>query len=201
MSCHGKGPTAEGQGVAVAHARLWWFVALLAVPAVLAGFALLWAGPPTPAAPPAGRAAAPTAEPPSAPPAVPASAPDVATDPAPAEPPDPMATDVAEVLAAHPIRFTADSAALTEPADHTVRRVAELLVAGPAVPVLVEGHVADTPGGPDAVQRLSDQRAAVVAEALVAAGVPAERVTARGAGATRPLATVEESRRVEITVG
>jgi outer membrane protein OmpA-like peptidoglycan-associated protein len=65
----------------------------------------------------------------------------------------------------------------------------------------VEGHVADTPGGPDVAQRLSDQRAAVVAEALVAAGVPAERITMRGVGAMRPLATPEESRRVEITIG
>jgi hypothetical protein len=29
--------------VAVARTYLWWFVALLAVPAVLAGLALLWA--------------------------------------------------------------------------------------------------------------------------------------------------------------
>jgi outer membrane protein OmpA-like peptidoglycan-associated protein len=123
------------------------------------------------------------------------------SDPAPPEPPDPTLTDVAHVLATQPIRFTPDSSMLAGPAAETVRRVAELLVAGPPVPVVVEGHVADTPGGPDAVQRLSDRRAAVVAEALVAAGVPAERITARGVGATRPLATPEESRRVEITVG
>jgi outer membrane protein OmpA-like peptidoglycan-associated protein len=190
--------------VAVARARVWWFVALLAVPAVLAGLALLWAGPPTSAAPPvAARVSAPPAEPPSAAPPVAASAPApvVAADPGPSEPPDPALAEVAQVLAAQPIRFTPDSAVLAGPAADTVRRVGELLVAGPAVPVLVEGHVADTPGGPDAVQRLSDRRAAVVAEALVAAGVPAERITARGVGASRPLATPEESRRVEITIG
>lgn len=188
----------------VARARVWWFVALLAVPAVLAGLALLWTGPPAPAAPPvAARVTAPPAEPPSASPAVPATAPApvVATDPAPAAPPDPALAEVAQVLATQPIRFTPDSAMLAGPAADTVRRVAELLVAGPAVPVVVEGHVADTPGGPDVVQRLSDQRAAVVTEALVAAGVPPERITARGVGATRPLATPEESRRVEITIG
>jgi outer membrane protein OmpA-like peptidoglycan-associated protein len=195
MSCHGKGPIAEGQGETVAHARAWWLVALIAVPAVLAGLALPWAGPPSSAAPLAVPATAPAGPPTTA------AAPVVGTDPAPAEPPDPTVADVAQVLATHPIRFTADSAVLTGPAADTVRRVGELLAAGPAVPVLVEGHVADTPGGPDAVQRLSDQRAAVVADALVAAGVPAERITARGAGDIRPLATVEESRRVEITVG
>jgi outer membrane protein OmpA-like peptidoglycan-associated protein len=195
MSCHGKDPIAEGQGETVAHARAWWLVALIAVPAVLAGLALPWAGAPSSAAPLPGPATAPPSPPTSA------AAPVVGTDPAPVEPPDPTVADIAQVLATQPIRFTADSAVLAGPAADTVRRVGELLAAGPAVPVLVEGHVADTPGGPDAVQRLSDQRAAVVAEALVVAGVPAERITARGAGASRPLATVEESRRVEITVG
>jgi outer membrane protein OmpA-like peptidoglycan-associated protein len=195
VSCHGKRPTAEGEGVAMA--RLWWFAAMLAVPAVLAGFALLWAGPPAPAAPPLARASVLPVAPSSGPP----TASVVAADPTAAEPPDPTLAQVAEVLAAQPIRFTADSSVLAGPPAATVQRVAELLVAGPVVPVLVEGHVADTPGGPDVVQRLSDQRAAVVVEALVAAGVPAERITARGAGATRPLATAEESRRVEITFG
>jgi outer membrane protein OmpA-like peptidoglycan-associated protein len=183
--------------VAVARARLWWFVALFAVPAVLAGLALLWAGPPTPATPPSTRAGAP----PSASPSPPPAAPVVVADPTPPAPPDPMLAELVELLATQPIRFMADSAELAGPQAGTVRRVAELLVAGPAVPVLVEGHVADTPGGPEAVQQLSDRRAAVVADALVAAGVPAERITARGAGATRPLATPEESRRVEITIG
>jgi outer membrane protein OmpA-like peptidoglycan-associated protein len=177
----------------VARDRVWWFVALFAVPAVLAGLALLWAGPSAPAAPPVAL--------PTTPPSTSSSAPIVAADPAPVEQPNPVPAEVAQVLAAQPIRFTADSSAIAGPPVDTVRRVAELLVAGPAVPVLVEGHVADTPGGPDAVQRLSDQRAAVVAEALVTAGVPAERITARGVGATRPLSTPEESRRVEITVG
>jgi outer membrane protein OmpA-like peptidoglycan-associated protein len=183
----------------VTRARVWWSVALLAVPAVLAGLALLWAGPSTAAAPPAARAGALPAEPGSALPSVPA--PVVAADPAAETPPAPMLAGAAEVLAAQPILFTADSAELAGPSADTVRRVAELLVAGPAVPVLVVGHVADTPGGPEVVQQLSDRRAAVVADALVAAGVPADRITARGVGATRPLATVEESRRVEITIG
>ena len=103
--------------------------------------------------------------------------------------------------AAQPIRFGADSAELAGPPAETVQRVAGLLAAAPPVPVLVEGHVANTPGGLEAGLHLSEQRAAVVAEALTAAGVPAERISIRGLGAERPLATVEESRRVEITVG
>jgi outer membrane protein OmpA-like peptidoglycan-associated protein len=171
--------------------RLWWFAALLAVPAALAGLALVWPG--QPSAPPVRDAG----------PLLAAPAPVVAAEePPPASPPpDALRAQLAEVLAAQPIRFGADSAELAGPPAATVQRVAELLVAAPPVPVLVEGHVADTPGGPEAAQRLSEQRAAVVAEALVAAGVPADRISPRGLGAGRPLGTVEESRRVEITLG
>ncbi|OLT01869.1 hypothetical protein BJF90_30460 [Pseudonocardia sp. CNS-004] len=167
---------------------MWWVVAALAVPAFLAALALSWAGP---AELSAARADASTAAaPPGAVPATPTQA--VVPEPVPARP--------AEAPAARPIRFAADSADLTGPSADAVRHFAQLIAADPVARVLVEGHVADTPGGPDEAQRLSDERAAVVARALVAAGVPAERITARGLGAGRPLATVEESRRVEITL-
>jgi outer membrane protein OmpA-like peptidoglycan-associated protein len=176
--------------------RLWWFVALLAVPAALAGIALVWPGQPAalpvPPAPPAEVARALPSTP----------APVVtAEDPPPASPADVLRAQLAEVLAAQPIRFGADSAELAGPPADAVQRVAELLVAAPDVPVLVEGHVADTPGRPEAGWRLSERRAAVVCDVLLAAGVPAEQLTPIGLGAERPLASVEESRRVEITVG
>lgn len=179
----------------MARQRVWWSVALVAVPAVLAGLALLSTGPPAPVAPPVASTSVSSAAPTSVPTSVVAA-------PTPTEPlPDPTLTEAAAVLATQPIRFPADTALLAGPAADTVRRVAQLLAAGPPVPVLVEGHVADTPGRPEVVQQLSDRRAAVVAELLVACGVPAERITVRGVGDTRPLATVEESRRVEITIG
>jgi outer membrane protein OmpA-like peptidoglycan-associated protein len=175
--------------VAVARAHLWWFVALLVVPAALAGLALVWPGPPAP--PPAVAAAAPPV----------VQAPVVVAAPPPAPPTDPLRAQLGELLAAQPIRFEADSAELAGPQAATVQRVAELLATAPEVPVLVEGHVADTPGGLEAGRQLSEQRAAVVAQALVTAGIPTERISTEGLGAERPLATVEESRRVEITVG
>jgi outer membrane protein OmpA-like peptidoglycan-associated protein len=175
--------------VAVAHARLWWFLTLLVVPAALAGLALLWPGPPSAPAAPLARETG----------SLPVMrAPVVPKDPPAAEPP---LEQLLAVQAAEPIRFGADSVQLAGPPAATVQRVAELLMAAPPVPVLVEGHVADTPGRPEAGQLLSEKRAAVVAEALVAAGVPADRISTRGFGAERPLATVEESRRVEIRVG
>jgi outer membrane protein OmpA-like peptidoglycan-associated protein len=178
--------------VAVVRAGLWWFVALLVVPAALAGIALVWPGQPSEA----------TALPAEDAVALPATRAPVVVEEQPSAPPlDPLRAQLVDVQAAQPIRFGADSAELSGPPAETVQRVAGLLVAGPPVPVLVEGHVANTPGGPEAGLHLSEQRAAVVAEALMAAGVPAERISTRGLGAERPLATVEESRRVEITVG
>ncbi len=50
-------------------------------------------------------------------------------------------------------------------------------------------------------QRLSERRAQVVVDALVAAGVRRERLVAVGRGATDPLATPALSRRVEISAG
>jgi outer membrane protein OmpA-like peptidoglycan-associated protein len=55
--------------------------------------------------------------------------------------------------------------------------------------------------GPRPGSALSGRRAEVVAGALTAAGIGAERVRARGRGAESPLATVELSRRVEISIG
>ncbi|MFC4942602.1 OmpA family protein [Pseudonocardia sp. GCM10023141] len=107
---------------------------------------------------------------------------------------------VAAVLAANPITFGADSAELSGSAATAAAAVGRLLAAEPAAPVAVDGFVADTPGPAETAQRLSEQRATVVADALEAAGVERARITATGHGDTRPLATPAASRRVEITV-
>lgn len=111
-----------------------------------------------------------------------------------------LVDQISAVLAAAPITFGPDSAELRGTAAATVKRVAELLVAQPTARVDVDGFVADTPGGPELAQRLSDDRAVVVADTLVAGGVDRSRITARGRGATRPLDTPAASRRVEISV-
>lgn len=145
---------------------------------------------------------APLLPPPPAPPqALPSGSP-------PVDPPDALSAAARQQLAdrlgavvgAAPITFAPDRAELDGPAAATVRRVGELLAAEPAGRVDVDGYVADTPGGPEIAQRLSDERAAVVADALVAAGVARDHITARGRGATRPLDTRAASRRVEISV-
>lgn len=102
------------------------------------------------------------------------------------------------VAVAGPILFTADSAELTGPATEAVAEVAGLLRARPGTAIEVVGHAADLPGPAERALALSQERAEVVARALADAGVPPSRITTRGAGDARPLATLEASRRVEI---
>lgn len=143
------------------------------------------------AAEPAPAGTAPTAALPSSP------APPDALD-APAR--EQLRSRIAAVLAAAPITFPADSAALAGPAADSATQVARLLVAEPAAEVAVDGYVADSPGSAEIAQRLSVQRATAVTDLLVAAGVARARITATGRGDTHPLPTPAASRRVEISI-
>ncbi|WP_219412848.1 OmpA family protein [Pseudonocardia nigra] len=174
--------------------RVWWVVALAVVPTALAGFALVWTGPPVDA-----REASPAELPSAAP--LPAVPPPTSATTAVAPGPDAAQRVAGQLAAIGPIVFGPDSADLTEQAAAAVRQVAVLLLAEPGVPVAVEGHVADTPGNAEGGRQLSEQRAVVVAEALVAAGVDRGRISIRGRGAEEPLAAPAESRRVEIGAG
>lgn len=159
-------------------ARAGWWVALAVVPLVLAGVGLLW---------PAPQSSGPFAI-------------HVAPAPALLEPSEPRVTTAAALASAGPITFDADSAALAGPSALVVGRVARVLGTGPGAGIVVTGYAADTPGPPAVAQRLSQQRASVVADALVSAGVDRERIIAVGRGAADPLATPAASRRVEISL-
>jgi outer membrane protein OmpA-like peptidoglycan-associated protein len=152
-----------------------WWAALVVVPLALAGLGLALFPP---------VATAPTVSTPLPRPTV--------VVPAPAVPS--AATD------AGPITFAADRAELVGPSAVAVTRIAQLLGAGAGPRVTVTGYAADTPGPADVAQRLSERRAQVVVDALVAAGVRRERLAAVGRGAADPLATPALSRRVEIKV-
>jgi len=104
------------------------------------------------------------------------------------------------LLAGSAISFLPDSAQLTAQGAETVRRVVELLRGTPGVRVEIGGHVAVGPGGAENALRLSEARAVTVRDAFVAAGIPAESLTPRGYGDTRPKPDPAASRRVEITV-
>lgn len=114
---------------------------------------------------------------------------------------DRLASGIAAVVAAAPVTFDADSAELAGPAAATVQQVAALVRAEPGIPIALVGYCADAPGPPVKSQELSERRAAVVADALVAGGVDRARLAPSGRGDADPLATQAASRRVEISVG
>ncbi|AXB45560.1 OmpA family protein [Amycolatopsis albispora] len=112
-----------------------------------------------------------------------------------------LQTEIDRLLEAEPITFTPDTAELTGESEGTVGRIREVLAKAPADATFeVGGHVAKTPGDEEAGLELSRQRAEAVAKLIAGEGVPAERITAKGYGDTRPKAGGGDDRRVEITV-
>ena len=80
--------------------------------------------------------------------------------------------------------------------------VAQLIASHPGIQVSVEGH-ADDPGSEDHNQQLSEERARMVAAALVVRGIDSGRLVVVGYGRTRPIDSsktasgAEHNRRVE----
>jgi len=88
--------------------------------------------------------------------------------------------------------FDSGSAALRAQALPVVEEIARLIHGLPARPVTVEGHTDDVPISTREFHsnwELSSQRAINVLNALQAAGVQRERMSARAMAETRPLAT------------
>jgi len=82
-----------------------------------------------------------------------------------------------------PVTFLLGSATLTADGQAVVAHVADVLAANPAIRVRIEGHT-DTNGTPETNLVLSQARANAVADALVAHGIAADRLTAVGLGQT-----------------
>ena len=123
-------------------------------------------------------------------------APAVTAPPAPAPVTAPAAA--VDPNRALPIFFEAWSALLEEPAQVALGEAAQRIKANPRVPVLVVGY-ADPRGSAEANMTLSRLRARVVADALIANGVPARRIRILYRGATPGFESLE-SRRVEVRV-
>jgi outer membrane protein OmpA-like peptidoglycan-associated protein len=157
--------------------RAGWWAALVLVPLALAAVGLLW---------PAPQVLRPLEA--------------VVPVPAPLDPGPQRVTLAAALASAGPITFAADRAELAGPSAATVERVAHVLGTGPGPEVALTGYAADAPGPVEVAQRLSEQRAAAVADALVAEGVARERIVVVGRGTAEPLATAAQSRRVEISL-
>lgn len=101
------------------------------------------------------------------------------------------------------VTFVTGSAKLTIEAETSLRGTAATLLSEPAVRLEVAGYT-DATGSRQANERLSLKRAEAVRAFLVSAGVPGDRLTARGYGPADPVATNataagrELNRRVEL---
>lgn len=104
--------------------------------------------------------------------------------------------------AARKLEFDFQKASIKTTSYALLDEVVEILKAHPQVKLNVEGHTAGTPN--EANLQLSQQRAQNVKAYIVAKGIAAERVTAVGYGASRPLVKTTDpvkgavNRRVEL---
>jgi outer membrane protein OmpA-like peptidoglycan-associated protein len=103
------------------------------------------------------------------------------------------------------LRFSTGAAVLEPASDAQLKQFGALLKAYPAVKVSIGGHT-DNVGDAAANTKLSQDRAESVKLALVALGVPAERITTAGYGQDKPVAPNDtdegraKNRRVEVQI-
>lgn len=115
-----------------------------------------------------------------------------------------LEAELNEYVAANPIQFEPSSAVLDASATEIIDGLASRLTEFGGLTVVIEGHT-DSDGAADANLSLSQQRAAVVRDALIAAGVDEAMLTFAGFGSEQPVLVdgVEDkalSRRVEFSV-
>jgi outer membrane protein OmpA-like peptidoglycan-associated protein len=119
--------------------------------------------------------------------------------------PDNAAAEVVAALDLSGVTFELGTAELTAEAQGILDDVAGQLLELPGVAVQVQGHT-DDQGDPDVNLLLSQERAEAVRNYLIGAGVDAGALTARGFGASQPIAdnsTAEgqaANRRVDLSV-
>jgi outer membrane protein OmpA-like peptidoglycan-associated protein len=112
---------------------------------------------------------------------------------------------LAQLMTQNKIVFLSGTAIVNEASRPSVVRAAALLKSCDTARVEVAGHT-DNLGSPATSLPLSQQRAGAVKATLVKLGVPADRITNRGYGETRPVASNRTAagrianRRVEIRV-
>jgi len=108
--------------------------------------------------------------------------------------PDSAPTDIAALAGVvEQVRFRRASAVLRRRGRRVLRRVARLLRARPDLQLEIRGHT-DAQGDPDRNRDLSRRRAASAVRWLVEHGIAPERLSSRGYGPDRPVATNDSAR-------
>lgn len=114
-------------------------------------------------------------------------------------------TDAGIMLELQNLQFKSNTAELLPGEEKRLDEIAAILKTVKDNMFLVEGHTADT-GYPSGEKKLSEERALVIAEALVRRGISADRFICKGSGALKPVADnstpegMAANRRVEITI-
>jgi outer membrane protein OmpA-like peptidoglycan-associated protein len=109
------------------------------------------------------------------------------------------------VVSLSDVLFDVNKATLKGGAENDVKRIAAVLGQYPDHQISVEGHT-DATGSDEYNQKLSEERAASVRQALVAGGIDSTKISSKGFGKTQPVASNatpagrQQNRRVEIVV-
>ena len=96
--------------------------------------------------------------------------------------------DVDATIKGKVVQFTSGSATIDPASTALIETLAKATTACAGTHVEVAGHT-DMTGNPSTNQTLSEARAKSVADAMIANGVPADRLTPKGYGSTKPAMT------------
>jgi OOP family OmpA-OmpF porin len=119
--------------------------------------------------------------------------------------PEICAEEIAAILADGSIQFAAGSATIDPASGGVIAAIADVLHGCPGARFEIGGHT-DSQGRQEVNQRLSEERAEAVVAALKAEAPPLISLSARGFGATRPVADNDSeegrarNRRIEMTL-
>ncbi len=112
-------------------------------------------------------------------------------------------TQIKEILAVNKIEFETGKSTLTAKGEEIVAKIAVILKEHPDLKIEIAGYT-DSVGDAAKNQKLSEDRAKSVKEALIKEGISPDRLVAKGYGESKPLKNVkgesQENRRVEFII-